>query len=168
MGVPSAVNCHGMMYDSHLYISSLPPDVNRRCCSYGWAAWCNFLNALVRLLLFQSFACCLLSSMKPRICLIHWIFLSSGFIWQPLHLFSITFIVGTLLNAQLVPAWPDPWPCSWICIVFVYLYVFFETPSLVWILYSILFNELACSWHTLSDTPEIRLHNVLILQTILS
>ena len=31
MGVPSSVNCHDMMYASHLSISSLSPDVNRRC-----------------------------------------------------------------------------------------------------------------------------------------
>ena len=31
MGVPSSVNCHDMIYASHLSISNLPPDVNRRC-----------------------------------------------------------------------------------------------------------------------------------------
>ena len=30
MGVPFSINCHDMMYASHLFISSLPPDVNRR------------------------------------------------------------------------------------------------------------------------------------------
>ena len=31
MGVPSSVNCYAMMYASHLSISSISPDVNRRC-----------------------------------------------------------------------------------------------------------------------------------------
>ena len=31
MGVPSLVNCHDMIYASHLSISNLPPDANRRC-----------------------------------------------------------------------------------------------------------------------------------------
>ena len=31
MGVLVVVNCHDMMYVSHLSISSLSPDVNRRC-----------------------------------------------------------------------------------------------------------------------------------------
>ena len=35
LGVPFVVNCHDMMYDSHLSISSLLPDVNRRCYSHG-------------------------------------------------------------------------------------------------------------------------------------
>ena len=31
MGVPSSVNCHAMMYASHLSISSISSDVNMRC-----------------------------------------------------------------------------------------------------------------------------------------
>ena len=88
MVVPSSVNCHDMMCASHLSISSLPPDVNRRC-SNVWIALCNFFNALVRLLLFQSFSYCLLSSTKPSICLIHWFFLSGELIWQPSYLFRL-------------------------------------------------------------------------------
>ena len=137
-GIPSSLNCHDIMYASHLSISSLPPDVKRRC-SHVWAACYNLFKALVRLLLFQSFAYCLLSSMNPR-CFIHWSFLSGEFIRHPSHFFSITFVIETLLNTQLVPAWPDPWPCPWIGVVLVDLYVFLETPWLVWILHSILFN----------------------------
>ena len=97
IGISSSVNWYDMMYTSHLSIPSLPPYVNRRY-SHIWAAWCNFFNALVRLLLFQSFAYCLLSSTKPMIYLIHLIFLFGEFIWQPSHFFSINFIIGTLLN----------------------------------------------------------------------
>ena len=167
MGDPFSVNFYDMMYTLHLFIFSLPPDLNWRCC-HGWAVWCNLFNALVRLLLFQSFEYCLLSSTKPSIYLIDWIFLSGEFIWHPSHFFSITFIIGTLLNTQLVLAWPDPWPCLWIGVVLVNLYVFCETPWLVWILYSILFNELTCSWYTFSGILKERLNNVLRLQIIIS
>ena len=138
-GIPSSLNCHDIIYASHLSISSLPPDVKRRC-SHVWEACCNLFKALVRLLVFHSFAYCLLSSTNPRICFIHWSFLSGEFIWHPSHFFSITFIIGTPLNSQLVPAWPDPWDCPWSGVVLVDFYVFLETPWLVWIVYSILFN----------------------------
>ena len=165
--IPSSVNFQVIINTAHLSISSLPPVV-RRICSHGWAAWCIFFNAMKILLLFQSFTYCLLSSANRMICLINWIFLSGEFICHPSQCFSITFIIGTLLNTQLFPIWPDPWPCPWSGVVFIGIYVLFGTPRAVWILYFILFSELVCNWHTLSGTPKERLYNVLILQIILS
>ena len=40
-GVPSSLNCQDIMYTSYLSISSLSPEVYRRC-SHVWAACCNF------------------------------------------------------------------------------------------------------------------------------
>ena len=166
-GVPSSLNYQDIMYISHLSISHFYPDVYRRY-SHVWVACCNLFNACGRLPLFQSFAYCLLSSTNPRIYCIQYCLLSGEFIWYPSHFLSITFIIGTLLKTQLVPAISDPLPYPWIGVSFVDLYVLLETPWFVWILYSMLFKVLAWSLQTWTETPNDLLHRVLRLQIILS
>ena len=108
-GIPWLSKIHCNVYTAHFGISSLPPVVANRC-SHVCDACCSFEITLVILLFFQSFDYCRASSTKPRMCLVQVICLSGLIISNPLHIWEINFIIGTLLNNQLVPDEPEPWP----------------------------------------------------------
>ena len=79
----------------HFYIPNFPLEVCSNS-SQDWAACC-MLSVTVSILLFsQSFAYCVFSSRKAKICLVYIVSLFGAKIVQSLQCFLIFFIIGVL------------------------------------------------------------------------
>ena len=99
--VPSLSWVHAMICMRHFEISSFLPEVYSSS-SQDWAAcWILFL-ILTMPLFFQSFAYCVLSSIKPKLYLEYFMSPFGLIIVQPLQFFSNAFIMGELVNSQFV------------------------------------------------------------------
>ena len=116
---------------------------------------------------FQSFVYYRASSTRPRTCFTHFIVISGLLIVHPSQVCSIVFIIGTLVNNQLLLDAPEAWPSP--CIVFlVFEQGRFDVPSAVIIYYFILFSVEDYSLHARSGALWRRQYNIIKLVTIRS
>ena len=98
---------------AHLLISTLPPNVKRRCF-HVWEVYGSLFIMLSKSLSIKSFVYCLVSSTLPKIWFDVFIYLSMLLISYRTYLSWRTWNMDTILNSQYVHDAPEPCKVPWL------------------------------------------------------